>query len=371
MASIFWAFVKKEFFHILRDRRTLFIMLGMPFALVLLFGYAVTTDFKHASVAVFDQSRDAWSQRLVARLQAGGYFSVVAHVDDIASVEQLFRQGRIKMAVVIPPHFGESLMQCEQLPLQLLTDGSEPNIATTLVSYFNDISIRFLNEVAQANGTALQPLISLEPRMVYNPAMKSVFMFVPGVIAVVLMLISAMLTSLSIAREKERGTLNLVLISPLPPLLIIVGKVLPYVVLSFLNALAIIGMGMGVFGMRMLGSWPFLLLSCLLFILTALSLGLFISTRVQTQQTAMFASLMGLMLPTVLLSGYIFPIESMPTILQVLSNVTPAKWFIILLKGIMLKGAGLEALWLPVVVLCGMALFFLLISWKNFKLHVE
>ncbi len=371
MARIFWAFVKKEFFHILRDRRTLFIMLGMPFALVLLFGYAVTTDFKHARIAVYDQSRDAWSQRLVRRIQAGGYFTLSATVDDIESVEHLFRRGDIKLALVIPPDFGEKLMRCEQVPLQLLTDGSEPNIATTLVSYFNDIAWSFLGEVAEASGTEVQPLISLQPSMVYNPALKSVFMFVPGVIAVVLMLISAMLTSLSIAREKERGTLHLLLISPLPPLLIVLGKVLPYVLLSLLNAVAIIAMGMSVFGMRMAGNWLFLLWSCLLFIITALALGLFISTRVQTQQTAMFASLMGLMLPTVLLSGYIFPIESMPTVLQVVSNVTPAKWFLILLKGIMLKGAGLEALWVPVAVLSGMALFFLFISWKNFKLHVE
>ncbi len=368
MVATFWAFVQKEFFHILRDRRTLFVMLGMPFALVLLFGYAVTTDFKHASVAVYDQSGDMWSQRLIHQMQAGGYFSVVASVSRKEEIDRLFRQGKIKVAVVIPSHFGESLMGCEPVQLQLLSDGSEPNIALTLVSYMNDISTRFVNE---ALGSSAQWLISLQPRMVYNPALRSVYMFVPGVIAVVLMLISAMLTSLSIAREKERGTLNLLLISPLPPLLIIVGKVLPYVLLSFFNALVIIGMGIEVFGMRMWGSWPFLLLSCLLFILTALSLGVFISTRVRTQQTALFASLLGLMLPTVLLSGYIFPIESMPTPLQVISNVTPAKWFIILLKGIMLKGGGLDALWVPVAVLSGMTVFFILLSWKSFKLHVE
>lgn len=371
MARIFWAFVKKEFFHILRDRRTLFIMLGMPFALVLLFGYAVTTDFKHARIAVYDQSRDAWSQRLVRRVQASGHFSLYVAVNDIESVERLFRRDEIKLALVIPPDFGEKLMNCEQVTLQLVTDGSEPNMATTLVSYFNDIARSFMLEVGAAFGTEEHALIALQPNMVYNPNVKSVFMFVPGVIAVVLMLISAMLTSLSIAREKERGTLHLLLISPLPPLLIVVGKVLPYVLLSLLNAVAIIGMGIGVFGMRMAGSWSFLLWSCLLFIVTALALGLFISTRVQTQQTAMFASLMGLMLPTVLLSGYIFPIESMPKVLQVVSNVTPAKWFLILLKGIMLKGATWGALWVPVAVLSGMALLFLFASWKNFKLHVE
>ncbi|RMF26604.1 MAG: ABC transporter permease, partial [Bacteroidetes bacterium] len=290
-----------------------------------------------------------------------------AEAPDIETVETLFRRGEIKMALVLPPRFGEDLHACRSVTVQLLTDGSEPNIASLLAAYAADVLRAFQSEIAP---DAPPPRIALNPRMVYNPEMRSVFLFVPGVIAVVLMLISAMLTSLSIAREKERGTLNLLLISPLPPGLIIVGKVLPYALISFLNALAIIGMGMGVFGMRMLGSWAFLLLSCLLFILTALGLGLFISTRVQTQQTAMFASLMGLMLPTVLLSGYIFPIESMPQVLQILSNVVPAKWFILLLRGIMLKGAGLGALWVPTLVLAGMALFFLLLSRKNFKLQM-
>ncbi|HHJ50302.1 MAG TPA: ABC transporter permease [Phaeodactylibacter sp.] len=371
MWKIFAAFVTKEFRHILRDKRTLSIMLGMPIALMLIFGYAVRTDFREAGFATWDQAHDRHSSELIQRMKASGYFREIERVQNRSEIEHLFRQGLIKAAVVIPPSFGESLEKGEKTQLQLLTDGTEPNTATTLLYYLSGIVAnyqKFLTE--KAVGPLPPPPLRIEQQMIYNPDMKSTFMFVPGVITVVLMLISAMLTSLSIAREKEKRTIELLLISPLPPVMVIVGKVIPYMLISFLNGMTIIAMGILVFGMPMRGDWLFLLGSFLLFILTALSLGILISTRVQTQQTALFASLLGLMLPTVLLSGYIFPIESMPAPLQVLSNVTPAKWFIIILKGIMLKGIGIELLWKPVLVLCGMTAAFLLLSWKSFKIHI-
>ncbi len=371
MWKTFLAFVVKEFRHILRDKRTLIIMLGMPIALMLIFGYAVRTDFQEAGFAVWDQARDQHSQMLVERMTASGYFLQKATVQQKEEMEQLFRQGEIKVALVIPPSFGEMLEKGVPTQLQLISDGTEPNTATTLLYYLNSILLTYQRDLSEKRfGPLPPPNISIEQTMVYNPELKSTFMFVPGVITVVLMLISAMLTSLSIAKEKEKRTIELLLISPLPPLLIIVGKVLPYILLSLLNGLIIIGMGIAIFDMPMHGSWLFLILSLVLFIMTALSLGIFISTKVNSQQTALFASLLGLMLPTVLLSGYIFPIESMPAPLQTISNITPAKWFIIIIKGIMLKGIGLKLLIKPVTILAVMTFAFLAISWKNFKIHL-
>ncbi len=372
MWNTFSAFVLKEFRHILRDKRTLTIMLGMPIALMLIFGYAVRTDFQQAGFAVWDQAKDRHSHAIVERMTASGYFHKIATVEQKKEIEQLFRQGKIKVALIIPPSFGKELEKGALAQIQLLSDGTEPNTATSLLYYLRSIVLTYQRDLIQELSAALpSQKISIEQRMIYNPELKSTFMFVPGVITVVLMLISAMLTSLSIAREKEKRTIELLLISPLPPLMIVVGKVLPYILLSFLNGLVIIGMGMLVFGMPMRGSWLFLLAGFLLFILTALALGILISTKVDSQQTALFASLLGLMLPTVLLSGYIFPIESMPAPLQLLSNLTPAKWFIVIIKGIMLKGIGLKLLLKPIVVLTVMALAFLAISWKNFKIHLS
>jgi len=213
--------------------------------------------------------------------------------------------------------------------------------------------------------------INVLTRMIYNPELKSVYNFVPGVIAMILMLISAMMTALTIAKEKELGTMELLLVSPLPPLLIIVGKVTPYVLLSFINAVIILLLGVFIFEMPIVGNLALLLGVCVLFVLTSLSLGIFISTKANTQQTAMLASLMILMMPTMLLSGFVFPIESMPVVLQAISRAIPATYFIDILKNIMLKGTGWEFIWYATTILAGMTLFFLVVSLKNFKIRLQ
>jgi ABC-2 type transport system permease protein len=214
-------------------------------------------------------------------------------------------------------------------------------------------------------------MIIPEVRMFYNPELKSVFMFVPGIMAMILMLISAMMTSISIAREKEMGTMEVLLVSPLRPLQIIIGKVTPYVFLSFINAFTIIILGNTVFGIPINGSLILLFTESLLFILLALSLGIFISTISKSQQVAMFISLFALMLPTILLSGFIFPIESMPKILQWLSILMPPRWFIVILKSILLKGTGLAFIWKETLILLGMTIFFIIMSVKKFKIRLE
>lgn len=365
----FLIFVKKEFYHIFRDKRTLMILFGMPVVQIILFGFAITNEIKNADIAVLDESADYYSTRLVQRLTAGEYFRIDESLRSQKAITEAFRKGQIKMAVVIPAKFGESFHHLNKAQVQLLADAGDPNTATTLINYATAIISSYQQEL---NGEIKLPLtIDTAVRMQYNPALKSVFMFVPGVMTLILMLVSAMMTSITITREKELGTMEILLVSPLPPPLIIVGKVVPYIVLSFINALIILAMGVWLFGMPIEGSIALLLSECMLFVLTALSLGVLISTVTDSQQAAMMMSMMGLLMPTMLLSGFIFPVESMPLPLRVLSNIIPAKWFISILKDIMLKGSGLGEVWKPTLILAGMTLFFIILSIRNFKIRLS
>jgi len=364
----FRAFVVKEFRHILRDRRTLLILFGMPVAQVLLFGFVLTTEVKNAAIAVLDSSKDAASIGLTNRLVSSGYFQLEKHLESAADLEPAFRAGKIKMAVVFPPDFAQALLEPTTAPIQLIGDASDPNTATTLINYASAIIAAWQQEHAQKFN--IQPasfVIQTETRMRYNTEQKAVFNFVPGVMTLILMLVSAMMTSITIAREKEQGTMEVLLVSPLKPIQIILGKTTPYLLLSFVNASVVVMLGMLVFGMPMNGSVLLLSFECVLYMFVALSLGIFISTRAKDQMTAMFMSALGLLMPTVLLSGFIFPRESMPVPLQVIGSAIPATWFNPVIKGIMIKGVGLEVLWKQTLILGGMALVFLGLSMRNFK----
>lgn len=369
----FWAFVKKEFWHILRDRRTLLVLLGMPVAQVVIFGYAVTNEFRNANIAVLDQARDELSTALVYKLTASGHFRLAVPVGNEADIHAAFKAGSIKLAVVIPPRFATALQRDGHSTVQLLADGSEPNYASTLVAYASQMIASFEQEhlAAGVSSGGVFPSVNVSTRMLYNPELHSAYLFVPGVMALVLMLISAMMTSLTIAREKELGTMELLLASPLPPLLIVVGKVSPYVLLAFVDGVLILTVGVFVFGVPIQGSLLLLLAMSVLYVLAALSLGILISARAKTQQEAMMGSLIGLMLPTVLLSDFIFPLASMPLLLQVLGNLIPARWFIAILRDVMLKGVGWSYVWQEAAILGGMSLVFLLAAMKNFKVRLE
>jgi len=362
----FMAFIRKEFLHIMRDRRMLMILFGMPVAQVLLFGFVLTNEIKDASIAVLDHSGDSESVALLNKLSSSGYF----HIDQmLASEEELepaFRKGKIKLAVIIPPDFA-ALSRKEGVGIQVIGDASDPNTATTLINYVNAIVQDFQRGQSGITGTGPVYLINTETRMRYNPDQKGAFNFVPGVMTLILMLVSAMMTSITIAREKELGTMEILLVSPLRPLQIILGKTTPYLVLSMVNAMVVVALGILVFGMPMAGSALLLAAECLLYMFVALSLGIFISTKVKDQMSAMFISALGLMMPTVLLSGFIFPRESMPVPLQVIGSAIPATWFNPIVKGIMIKGAGLNVLWKHTLVMGGMALVFLTLSLRNFK----
>jgi ABC-2 type transport system permease protein len=369
----FSAFVQKEFRHILRDRRTLLILFGMPVIQVLLFGFVLTNEIKNADIAVLDPSKDAESIALTNKLVSSGYFQLNRNLDAPDELAPAFRSGKIKMAIVFPPDFAQSLNEPSSLnahpaTIQIIGDASDPNTATTLINYANAIIADYQQEKAAQSGLSPNPMsIVTQTRMRYNPEQKGVFNFVPGVMTLILMLVSAMMTSITIAREKELGTMEVLLVSPLQPIQIILGKTAPYLVLTLLNAVVIVLVGILIFGMPMRGSIVLLAAECVLYMFVALSLGILISTRSKDQMTAMFMSALGLMMPTMLLSGFIFPRESMPVPLQVIGNVIPATWFNTIIKGIMIKGVGLEVLWKQTLVLGGMALFFLGLSLRNFK----
>ena len=365
----FIGFVKKEFYHIFRDYRTLVVLFGMPVIQVLLFGFAINTDIKDAKIAILDKSKDEMTRKLTQKIVSSGYFIMSEDLNSSSDIEKSFQTGKIKEVIIFQENFEKKYHKDGKAAMQIIADASDPNNANILVNYTTAIINDFQREMMLDQKIPYQ--ITPEVQLRYNPELKSVFMFVPGIITILLMLVCAMMTSISIAREKEIGTMEILLVSPLKPLQIIIGKVIPYVLLSIVNAVTIILLGKWVFGMPITGSYLLLLFVCIVFIVLVLSLGIFISTVANNQMTAMFISLVGLFLPTILLSGFVFPIENMPFILQLLTNIVPAKWFIIILKTIMLKGLGFSYIWKEFLILFGMIMFFLILGMKKFKIRLE
>lgn len=363
-------FIIKEFYHIFRDVRTMIILFGMPVVQILLFGFAITNEVKDAHIAILDLSKDEVTREISNKIIASDYFLLDRSLDSYDEIEDIFRKGKIKEVIVFEDRFAEKLLKEGRAQVQLIGDASDPNTASLLVNYTIGILMDYQQDYIETNLVAPVRIIP-ESKMLFNPELKSVFMFVPGIITVLLMLVCAMMTSISIAREKELGTMEVLLVSPLRPAQIIIGKVIPYVLLSLFNAVTILLLGYYVFGMPVKGSLVLLMLETLLFIMMALSLGILISTVSRNQQIALMISLAGLMLPTILLSGYIFPIENMPRLLQLLSNLMPSRWFIIIIKAIMLKGVGIAYIWEETLVLIGMTLIFIALSVKNFKIRLE
>lgn len=365
----FIGFVIKEFYHIFRDKRTLMILFGMPVVQMLLFGYVVTNEIKNAKIAILDHSQDEISRKITDKIGSSGYFKITKILTEENQIEESFRNGSVKEVVIFEPDFGAKLQRENKASVHLIADASDANTANLIVSYTSAI----INDYLQKENANLQvPMqIVTESRMLFNEELKGVFMFVPGTMAMILILISALLTSVSIVREKELGTMEVLLVSPLRPLQIIIGKVMPYVVLSFVNIITILLLSNFVFGLPIQGSVVLLLLESVLFIILSLSLGILISTSTKSQQTAMMISMMALMLPAILLSGFIYPIENMPVILQWVCRINPSTWFIIIIKNIMLKGLGFISVWKETLILCGMTFFFIAISVKKFKIRLE
>ncbi|QFZ55723.1 ABC transporter permease [Oceanihabitans sp. IOP_32] len=365
----FKGFIKKEFYHIFRDRRSLFILFGMPIAQILLFGFAITNEINNVDIAILDHSKDATTEEIINKIAASKYFSIKQIIEKESDIESIFKKGKVKAVLNFEKDFSKNLIKENKGTIQIITDATDPNTANTITNFIGAILQNYQKDLNK-DITIVYQLIP-ESRMVYNPELKSVYMFVPGVMTIILMLVSAMMTSISITREKELGTMEILLVSPLKPFQVIIGKVFPYIFLSIINAVVIVLLSIFIFKMPVQGSLFLLGLESVLFIISSLALGILISTISASQQTAMMISLMGLMLPVILLSGFIFPISSMPLPLQIISNIIPAKWFIIILKGIMLKGVGMTFIWKETLILLGMTAFFIVLSVKKYKIRLE
>lgn len=365
----FIGFIKKEFYHIFRDKRSMVILFGMPIVQIMLFGFAITNEINNVTIAILDKSKDSETQKIIAKINASNYFNVESKIDNEKEIESIFKQGKVKAILVFEKDFIKNLQIKSNAKVQVLTDATEPNTASAISTYVSAILQNHQQEYNKNTPNDYQ--IQVQTRLYYNPELKSVFTFVPGVMTVILMLVSAMMTSISITREKELGTMEVLLVSPIKPFQVILGKVFPYIFLSIINAIVILTLGYFVFKMPINGSLFLLTFETILFIITALSLGILISTVSHSQQTAMMISLMGLMLPVIILSGFIFPINSMPFPMQVISNIIPAKWFIIILKAILLKGVGIEYIWKETLILFGMSMLFIAVSVKKYKVRLE
>ncbi|WP_159517147.1 ABC transporter permease [Sunxiuqinia indica] len=365
----FLGFVKKEFFHIFRDRRTMIILFGIPIIQLMLFGTVITNEIKDARIAIYDQSKDEMTQEITSKLLSSGYFLLDRNLQTTNDIEAILKKGRVKEVLVFGRDFSRKLKREGKADIQIIADASDPNLAKMLTSYTTGIINDYIFK--EMGDLHLPMQVEPEVRMVYNENLQSVYMFVPGIMAMILMLISAMMTSISITREKELGTMEILLVSPLRPVQIILGKVTPYLLLSIINAVLILGIGHFIFGVPIKGSWVLLMGESVLFILMALCLGIMISSLSKTQMVAMFISVIALMLPTILLSGFIFSIENMPLPLQVVSHIIPPRWFIVILRNIMLKGVGMAYVWKETLVLVFMALLFVTIAVKKFKTRLE
>jgi len=364
----FLAFVKKEVYHITRDYRTMLILFGMPVAQILLFGFAITNEIRDANIAILDQSKDHITEKITNKLLSSGYFKLDSYLNSADEIEETFKKGKIKLVIIFDKKFSENITRYHSSDLQIIADATDPNTANTLINYTQSIVRDFV--IALNKGKSSQIMILPEVRFRYNQNLKGVFLFVPGLITIILMLVTAMMTSISLTREKEMGTMEVLLASPMKPFQIIIAKVIPYIFLALLISMVVLILAFYVFGVPIRGSLALLLFELLIFVLTTLSLGILISTVAKTQLVALMMSVMGLLLPTIILSGFIFPIENMPKILQWISVIIPAKWFIIIVKDIMLKGSGIDMVWRETLAIMGFAIFFIFMSLKKFNIRL-
>jgi ABC-2 type transport system permease protein len=364
----FISFVKKEFYHIWRDKRTLLILLGMPVVQIVIFGFALTNEVKNAKFAVLDASKDNDTKSLITELNASRYFDLKKNLENFEDVETEFRRGSVKLVIVFPQHFAEDLQHQHKAQVQLIADASDPNVANTMTNYATAVIMDFQSRITSERK--LPYTITTEMRMLYNPQLKGAFNFVPGVMAMVLLLVCTLMTAITIVKEKEMGTMEVILVSPMRPQLVVLAKAVPYLLLSIVNISTILLLSVFALEMPINGSIVLLVLESILFTLVSLSLGLLISSGASSQQTAMFIALVALFLPTVMLSGFMFPVENMPLALRVVSNIVPAYWFYSIVKSVMIKGTGLETVWKETLILTGMMLFFLSMAIKRFKIRL-
>lgn len=345
----FISFVIKETRHILRDKRTMLILFGMPVVMMLIFGFAITTDVKNVRTVVVTSQMDLQTQRAVERLSQSEYFTITQTVNTPKDAELLIRNQKADMAVVFAPDFAS-----KHRGIQIIVDGADPNMAQQWTNYATNVITNMPGGVVNA-------------KLLYNPQMRSAYNFVPAILGMLLMLVFAMMTSISIVREKERGTMELLLVSPVRPLMIMIAKVVPYLVLAFAILTTILLMARYVLDVQLAGSIVWIYVISTIYIILALSLGLLISTIATTQLMALLLSAMVLLMPIVMLSGMIFPVESMPEVLQWIAALVPPRYYIQAMRKLMIMGVDISNIVREIYILSAMALFLLIVALAKFK----
>ncbi len=358
----------KEFVQIFRDARTLAVVVAVPVMLLVLYGYAINLDVHNIWLAVYDQDRSQASRTLVGDFTNGRYFTLVEGADSYPEVVRALDRGRARVALVIPPTYAKDLAAGRTARVQVVVDGADSTTASTAIGYVNAIlqqqSVQVAAEALSRRGLTVSSAVPVDARFRYwyNPELRSTNFIVPGLVATILMMLAALLTSMTVVRERERGTIEQLLVSPVTSGELILGKLIPYVVIGFFDVLLVIAMGRLLFHVPLLGSPALVLVLSGVFLAAALGIGLLISVVSPSQQTAMTASFMATLLPTILLSGFIFPIRAMPRVLQWLTMLIPARHFLVILRGIFLKGNGFALLWQPTLILVAFAVLLLGVS---------
>jgi len=357
--------IKKEFIHMVKDPQTLMIIIAMPLIMLLLFGYAITLDLRNIPTMIRDYSHSQESREFVNALTSSGFFKRVPEVDENSTV--IFQQRLAKCILVIPTDFADHVNQAPQAAVQALIDASDPNSAQFVAQYLNAVAAKMTQ---MRNGVLVSPF-QLTIQYLYNPQLNAAYFFVPGLMAVILLLVSALLTSIAIAREKETGTMEQLLVSPVSPAQIMIGKVLPYLAVGFLSGLTVLFAGGLLFHVPNNGSLLLTFLMMILYIFSGLSLGLLISTIATSQQAAMLMAMMMTMLPSMMLSGFMFPVESMPLFFRIVSKFIPATHFVQIIRGILLKGVGIRELGGHILILACISIGLTAMSIRKFKTTLE
>jgi len=349
------AMVRKELLQISRDRRTLLILLFVPALFLLLYGYALNFDIRNIKLAVDDRDGTTASRELIAAFTNSGYFTYAGSVYDGPSLERMIDTNEARAALVIPANYSRDLARRTPVRIQVIVNGDNANTASAVVGYAGAIvaeaGAEMVARLAGAPGTTPQALVGFEPRVWYNPQLRSTLFLVPGLIAYITMITAVISTSLAVVREKERGTMEQIRMAPVSPLAFVLGKTVPYSVIAFVSAVLIVLVSMALFDLPQRGPWWLLFLAIGLFLIGAQGQGLLISTVASTQQVAFQLALLSSFLPTFILSGFIFPITSMPPAVQLITRVVPARYFVSALRSVVLKGAGIEVVWQSLVAL--------------------
>jgi ABC-2 type transport system permease protein len=346
---------RKEIRQIVRDKLTLTILLFVPAFFLLIFGYALSWDLRGIRIAVDDRDRSTDSRALVSAFVDSGYFSLAATPERNVDLTTLMDRNEIRAALVIPTGFAQGLAHGDTMPVQILLNGDNANTATTVMGYASSIVQAESARRIAGLATGAAPLLRVESRIWYNPQLRSALFLVPGLIAYIAMITAVISTALSVVREKERGTIEQIRMAPLDTFSFIIGKTIPYFIISLIAELLIVVAAMALFGLPMRGSWPLLLTALSLFLVGALGLGLLISSIAESQQVAFQIAVLASFLPTLMLSGFIFPIASMPVFLRGITYFVPARYFLIALRGILLKGVGVSTVWMELLALAGYA----------------